>query len=137
MDPGVLIVGAMPTRRQQKAARVVKETVSDAITHHLGDPRIQGLVSVTRVAVAADLRSADVYVSILGENEAAQKRTYAAITHARSKIQALLADRWRMKFCPVLRLYRDEKFKQMLETMRLIDQAASEFEEKDASDAEQ
>lgn len=136
MDPRVVIVGAMPTRRQQKVARVIKEAVSDAITHHLGDPRIQGLVSVTRVEMAADLRSADVYVSILGKNETAQNTTYAAITHARSRIQSLLADRLQMKFCPVLHFYRDEKFKQVLETMRLIDQAANELEEKDSAGAE-
>ncbi|MHC4355618.1 MAG: ribosome-binding factor A [Planctomycetota bacterium] len=62
----------MPTRRQEKVARVVKEAVSDAIANHLSDPRIEGLVSVTEVDVAPDMRTADVYVSILGKNEASQ-----------------------------------------------------------------
>jgi len=48
--------GVMVTRRQEKVARVVKEAVSDAITHHLSDPRIEGFVSVTRVDMAADYR---------------------------------------------------------------------------------
>jgi ribosome-binding factor A len=54
----------MATRRQEKVARVVKEVVSDAIANHLNDPRIEGFVSVTRVDMSADLRSADVYLSI-------------------------------------------------------------------------
>ncbi|GAI20677.1 unnamed protein product, partial [marine sediment metagenome] len=45
---------------------MVKEGVSDAITHHLSDPRIEGFVSVTRVDMATDLRNADIYVSIFG-----------------------------------------------------------------------
>lgn len=121
----------MPTRRQEKVARVVKEAVSDAIANHLGDPRIEGLVSVTRVQMAADLRSSDVYVSILGKNEAAQNRSFAAIVHARSRIQSLLAGRMQSKFCPVLRLHKDEKLKKTLETMKLIEQAVDELEEPD------
>jgi ribosome-binding factor A len=124
----------MPTRRQEKVARVVMEAVSDAIANHLSDPRIEGLVSVTRVEMAPDLRRADVYLSILGKSEAAQNRTYTAITHARRRIQGLLADRLCMKFCPVLHFYRDEKFKKTLETLRLIEQAAGELEETDSLD---
>ena len=62
----------MATRRQEKVARVVKEAVSDAVSHHLSDPRIEGFVSVTRVEMAADLRNADVYVSIFGKDQASQ-----------------------------------------------------------------
>ena len=117
----------MTTRRQEKVARVVKEVVSDAIANHLSDPRIEGFVSVTRVEMAPDLRNADVHLSIFGRDETTQKRTFIAITHARSRIQSLLAGRMQSKFCPVLRFHRDEKFKKTLETMKLIDQAAKEI----------
>ncbi len=115
----------MATRRQEKVARIVREAVSDAISNHLNDPRIEGLVSVTRVEVAADLRSAGVYISIFGKDQANQDRTFTAITHARSRIQSLMAYKLESKFCPVLRFYKDEKFKKALETLRLIDQESS------------
>jgi ribosome-binding factor A len=121
----------MATRRQEKVARVVKEAVSDAITHHLNDPRIEGFISVTRVDVAPDMRNADVFLSIFGKNEATQNKTFAAIEHARSRIQSLLASKVQSKFCPVLHFYRDEKLKKTLETMKLIDEAAKELENKD------
>ena len=127
----------MPTRRQEKVARAVKEAVSDAIANHLNDPRIEGFVSVTRVGMAADLRSAEVYLSLFGKDETAQKKTFLAITHARSRIQSLLGRRLHSKFCPVLRFHRDERFKKALETMKLIDQAASELKEKDSVEQEQ
>lgn len=126
----------MPTRRQEKAARVVKEAVSDAIANHLNDPRIEGFVSVTRVDLAADLRTADVYLSVFSRNPAAQEKTFAAITHARSRIQSVLAGAMRSKFCPVLRFHKDEKFKKTLETMNLIDKAVSELKNNDSSEAE-
>ncbi|MFB0555075.1 MAG: 30S ribosome-binding factor RbfA [Phycisphaerae bacterium] len=124
----------MATRRQEKVARVVKEGVSDAIAHHLSDPRIEGFVSVTRVEMAADLRNADVYVSIFGKDESSQNKTFAAITHAKSRIQSLVAGKLQSKFCPVLHFYSDEKFKKTLETMKLIDQAVSELEKEDAEE---
>ena len=113
---------------------MVMKAVSDAITNHLSDPRIEGLVSVTRVEMAADLRSADVYLSILGKNDAGQNKTFSAITHARSKIQSLLAGKMQSKFCPILQFHKDEKFKKTLETMKLIDSAMSELEKDYASD---
>jgi ribosome-binding factor A len=121
----------MVTRRQERVARLVKEAVSDAIANHLSDPRIEGLVSVTKVDVTADLRSADVYLSIFGKDERGQNKTFAAITHAKNRIQSLLAGELRSKFCPVLHFYKDEKFKKTLETMRLIDQAVGELKEKE------
>jgi len=106
----------------------VRESVSDAISNHLSDPRIEGLVSVTRVDMAADLRSADVYISIFGKDEASQNKTFAAIEHAKSRIQSLLAARVQSKFCPVLRFHKDDKFKKTLEIMKLIDEAVNGLE---------
>ena len=121
----------MPTRRQEKVARVVKEAVSDAILNHLNDPRIEGFVSVTRVDMAPDLRNADIYLSIFGKNDAAQNRTFDAISHAKKRIQSMVARRMQSKFCPVLHLYKDEKFKKTLETMKLIEQTVNNRERKD------
>jgi len=126
----------MPTRRQEKVARVVKEAVSDAIANHLSDPRIEGFVSVTRVDLAPDLRTADVYLSVFSKNPAAQEKTFAAITHARSRIQSVLAGAMKSKFCPVLRFHKDEAFKKTLETMNLIDKAVSELKSSDSPEAE-
>ena len=118
----------MATRRQEKVARVVKEAVSDAISHHLNDPRIEGFVSVTRVEMSPDLRNANVYLSIFGRDEVSQSKTFKAIKHAKSRIQSMVAGNLQSKFCPVLHIYRDEKFKKTLETMNLIDKAVSELE---------
>ena len=116
----------MPTRRQEKVARLIKEVVSEAIISHLSDPRITGLVSVTRVEVTADMRNASVYLSIFGTSDSEKSRTFEAITHARARIQSLLASAMQSKFCPVLSFHMDEQFHKMLETMRLIEQVASE-----------
>jgi len=127
----------MPTRRQEKVARVIREVVSDVIANHLNDPRITGFVSVTRVEVLADMRSADVYLSVFATAENAKDRTFEAIVHARPRIQSFLAEALDSKFCPVLRFHEDEQFRKTLETMRLIDQVASERQNKDPEPPEE
>ena len=126
----------MPTRRQEKVARVIREVVSDVVANHLSDPRITGFVSATRVEVMPDLRNADVYLSILASTDSARDRSFAAITHARPRVQSFLADALESKFCPVLHFHTDEQFRKTLEVMKLIDQVASEREKKEAEPPE-
>jgi ribosome-binding factor A len=126
----------MPTRRQEKVARVIRDVVSDVIAHHLSDPRLTGFVSITRVEVMADLRSADVYLSIFAAEESAKERTFAALTSARTRIQSFLAAELDSKFCPVLRFHQDEQFRKTLEVMKLIDQVANERQNKDTAPPE-
>jgi ribosome-binding factor A len=125
----------MTTRRQERIARIVKEVVSDAVVNRLNDPRLEGFVSVTRVEMSNDLRSADVYLSILEKDEAVKNKTFAAIIHARSRIQLLLAQRLKSKFCPVLHFHQDENFKKTIETINLINQVAKELEKKDENES--
>jgi ribosome-binding factor A len=126
----------MPTRRQEKIAKVVRQAVSDAIANHLSDPRIESFVSVTKVDVSADMRIADVYLSMFGGTETSQNKTFIAILHAKKRIQAILAEQIQSRFCPVLNLHKDENFKKTIETMKLIDDLASEFKDKDPIDQE-
>jgi ribosome-binding factor A len=123
----------MPTRRQEKISRFVRESVSDTIANHLSDPRLeQAFVSVTRVEVSADLRIANVFISIFGGTEKMQNNAFAAITHARSRIQSLLAEKIQSRFCPVVNIHKDDQFKKALETMKLIDDIAAESRKKDS-----
>ncbi len=124
----------MPTRRQEKIARVIRESVSDTIANHLNDPRIKAFVSVTRVEVSADLRIANLYLSMFGGTKAEQDNTFAAIMHARRRIQMLLGKAMSSKFCPTLNIHRDDKFKKALETMQLLDDLARELSDKDSVD---
>jgi ribosome-binding factor A len=120
---------AEPSRRQEKVARVIRESVSTTISSHLNDPRIQGIVSVTEVDVSPDLRNADVFLSILAADETQAKKTLLAIQHATRHIQSRLSEVITSKFCPRLRFDEDRKFKKTMETLRLIETVTEEFRE--------
>ncbi len=117
----------MPSRRQERMARVIKEAVSDIINNHLQDPRLEGFISVTEVRTEPDMKSAEVFISIMGENDAKEKLAFAAIQHAAGRIQGMLGDYIESRYCPHLYLHQDVRLKKTMETMRLIDEVAKEF----------
>ncbi len=119
----------MPNIRQEKMARVIKQAVSDIVSNHLQDPRIVGFVSVTQVMVSADMKNADVHISIMGCDKKAQKRTFIAINHAVGHIQSLIGKYVNSRSCPHLRVHEDSRLKKTLETMNLISKVARELEE--------
>jgi Ribosome-binding factor A len=45
----------------------LRAELSDILQHHMKDPRLNVLLSITEVQVAPDLKSARVYVSIMGD----------------------------------------------------------------------
>lgn len=117
----------MTSRRQERMARVIKEAVSDIINNHLQDPRIEGFISVTEVKTEPDLKRAEVFVSIMGQDAKKQRLTFSAIQHAAGRIQALLGDYVKARFCPHLYFHEDDRLKKTMETLKLIDEVSKEF----------
>lgn len=124
----------MPSRRQQKIARVIKESVSRTIQMRISDPRLTGLVSVTDVEISPDSKNATVYLSILAADEKSQNQSFTAISHAAGHIQAQLGHDLTGRTCPHLVFKRDEKVKKTLETLRLIEQVRQEFHDEPVAD---
>jgi len=113
-------------RRGRRVASMVRQVVSQTLVTELNDPRM-GLVTVTAVDVSADLRIADVRVSILGDPKA-QTACLEAIRHSRGHVQERVADALDMKYCPVLRFHLDESVKRSVAVSAAIAQARAEDE---------
>ena len=116
-----------PSRRQVKMARVLRDAISETITHHLNDPRIDGLISVTEVDVSPDLRNADVSLSIMAPDEPTRRRTLQAILHASRHIQTLVGRQVTSRYCPHLHFREDDNLRRTLETLNLIEEVSAEW----------
>jgi len=114
------------SRRLEKITRTIRDTVSEVIQNQLADPRIQGMISVTRVAVAADLSTARVYLSILGVEQKQQQLSTEAIQHAAGFIQSRLAGVLQTRSCPVLHFFLDDSLKKGFEVIQLLNQLSTE-----------
>ncbi len=78
----------------------VRAVLSDAIATQLKDPRV-GFVTVTAVKTSPDLRHANVYVSVLGD-ETARAESLHGLRSARGFLQRLLARELTLKHTPTL-----------------------------------
>jgi ribosome-binding factor A len=120
----------MGSRRQEKMARVIKEAVSEAILNNLSDPRIHGMITVTRVELTPDMKTADIYLSIYAGDKAKEMTTFKVIENANNHIRVLSSKYVTAKFMPRFCFHMDEQYKKTLEILNLIDKAAEEYKDK-------
>ncbi len=73
------------------------------------------------------MKRAGVFLSIMGKSEEKQKLAFNAIQHAAGRIQALLGDYVKSRFCPHLTFRIDDRLKKTMETLKLIDEVSKEF----------
>jgi len=114
----------VPSRRVSKVASALKVAISHVILHELSDPR-RGFVTVTRVEPAADLKTARVYVSILGSDKE-RAITMHGLRHARGFVQGKIGTRLRMRATPVLEFVEDDAIKKSMEISRLLKEIEEE-----------
>ena len=91
--------------RLQRVNQLIREEISHLIQRELKDPRL-GFVTVTEVDVAKDLRTAKVYVSVLG-SETQWQSSLQALESARGFIRNWLVPRLRLRSVPHLTFHPD------------------------------
>jgi ribosome-binding factor A len=91
--------------RLQRVNQLIREEISHLIQRELKDPRL-GFVTVTEVDVAKDLRTAKVYVSVLG-SETQWQSSLQALESARGFIRSWLLPRLRLRAVPHLTFLPD------------------------------
>ena len=95
----------------------------------LSDPRI-GFATLTRVEVSSDLRSAHVFVSILG-TEAEQRTALRGLQSARKRIRGTLGERLALRRVPEVSFHLDPGVKRSIRMASLLSALAEERETAD------
>ena len=97
--------------RSARVNEVVQQVLADEL-ERLSDPRL-GFVTITGVAVSADLRHADVFYTVMGTPEQ-HSDTAAGLAAAKSHLRAALGKQVRMKYLPDLHFQEDPGLEQGL-----------------------
>ena len=108
----------MGSRRTARIAEAIRETVSSTVLFDLRDPRIKN-VTVISADVAPDLRSAKVYVSVMGD-EKTQALSMHGLNAARGYVQSKVADRLQTRYTPILKFVLDQGIKKSIEASRIL-----------------
>jgi len=118
--------GTEKGRRGKRVANIIRQVVSEELVTRLNDPRL-AFVTVTEVDLAADLRVADIRVSVMGDAKQ-QEDCLRAIRHAHGRIQQKVAEALRVKFVPILKFHLDQSVKRSVSLGALIARARAEDE---------
>ncbi len=97
------------SRRQKRLSSLLKEELSRLMLESLQDST-SGLITVTRVLLSRDLRSARVFLSILGS--ASEKEALDQIRSRKGYLRKTIASRLKLKYNPELHFALDERFKE-------------------------
>ena len=94
------------SRRTERLAEEIREEVALLIASELKDPRI-GFVTVTRVEVTPDLRTARIYVGVLG-TEKQRTTSLAGLKQGAGFLRRALGRTLRLRYTPELLFLYDE-----------------------------
>jgi ribosome-binding factor A len=120
------------TRRSDRLGEEIREGVAEILAAGLKDPRI-GFVTVTRVSLTADLRTARVHVGVLGGTEQRDK-TMAGLRQASGFVRRALGQRLRVRHTPELLFEYDSGLDATDRVARLLDEARAESDAASATD---
>lgn len=124
---------ARVSHRLERVARELQREIGNILLNEAGDMRLH-FVSITRVEVAPDLRTAKVFFSVIGETEA-QEDCIQALERARNFIQRKISARLKMRFTPILSFHKDASIEGSIDICKVIDSVVAAEPEKLASDA--
>jgi ribosome-binding factor A len=106
--------------RMRRINEVLREVVGAALSTELSDPRI-GFVTVTSVETSPDLRTAKVFVSVLGDEEE-REETLSALRSSHGVIQSRIAAETRMKRTPKLSFHYDDTVEKGIRVSELLEE---------------
>jgi ribosome-binding factor A len=133
MEEGYLVSGVlsrnMEGRRSDKIADLIQKEISQMLTRGLKDPRI-GFVTITKVAVSEDCRTAKIYFSVAGSSEERERST-EGLNSAKGYVRKELGRRIRMKYTPEITFQFDPSIEYAIHIGEVIEQIRKEREEKE------
>ena len=113
----------------------IQRELAEIVQRDLTDPRLTGLPSITRVKVAPDLSTADVYVTVMG-TPGQQTAAIHALQHSAGLMRGRLTKSLNLRVAPFLRFHLDENLKREMAVLDLIHQANREREAREQAAAD-
>ena len=108
----------MQGKRLDRVNQLLKEEISTLLQRELKDPRL-GFVTVTEVETSQDLRTAKVFVSVLG-NDAQWAASLAGLTSARGFVRNWLRDHLDLRITPDLSFRADRSMEHAARIQQLL-----------------
>ena len=106
--------------------REVQKELSNLIRMEVKDPRVSPMTTIVNVEVAPDLKTAKVFISVLGD-EKAQQDTIRGLKSAAPFLRSQLAHNMNMRNTPELRFISDQSIEYGVNMSHLIDEITADL----------
>jgi ribosome-binding factor A len=113
------------SRRTERVSELIRHELSDLLLRELRDPRLDGLISITRVEVSPDLYNARVFVSVMSETASPQD-ALKALSAAAGYLHKELVHRLEMRRVPFLAFHLDKSIEEGAAVLAHLDQVIKE-----------
>lgn len=108
------------SRRTDRINEQLREEISAVLSRQVKDPRLNTLISITRVVSSNDLRSARVYISVMG-NKATKQEALEGLQSAASFLRREIRDRINMKHTPFMTYLLDDSLEEASQVLNIMD----------------
>jgi ribosome-binding factor A len=119
----------MEGRRSDKVADLIHKEVSELFVKTVKDPRI-GMITITKVTVTADCRSARIHFSVPGSVEE-RERSKQGLDSAKGYIRRELARRLNLHHTPEILFQFDPSIEYAIHMAEVIESLKKEEEDRD------
>lgn len=109
-----------PSRRIERVAEMLKRELGELIRRKFNVASV-GLLTVNRVGVAKDLRSAIVFLGFVGTQDQ-RKHAPAVLQSAASQLQMELGQTIRLKFTPQLKFVLDDSVEKGNRVLQILEE---------------
>ncbi len=106
------------SHRLPQIESTLRRAIGTVLQQGLGDPRVTGMITVTRVSVSPDLHEARVFVSVMPESQ--QELVVHGLRHAAGRIRRTVGEEVSLRTMPRLDFRLDGSLKKQAAVMQAI-----------------
>ncbi len=109
------------SRRTERLNKAIQQEISRLLGREVNDPRLNSLISVTRVSVSPDLKHAKVFISTMGD-ETAKEEVLAGFNAASGFLRREIASHLQLRYALQLSFHYDDSIERGAKVLELIRQ---------------
>ncbi len=110
--------------RKQRLAAIEKEVlrvISKALLEDVKNPKVKGMVSLTKVRITEDLKFADLYFTIYEDKQGKKEKIVEGLNEIKGYFRKRVSEDLALRFVPEMRIKIDDSIEYAVKISKLLD----------------
>ena len=112
----------MNKKRLAGIEKEMSRVISKSLYEEIRNPKIKGLISVTKVRITPDLKFADIYFSIMpmGGNTPDVDKVLEGLNEVKGYLRRLVSEKINIRYVPEIRIHLDNSIEHAVKISKLL-----------------